>query len=134
MKKAILVVGLCVSGFTFAQNYVNQVIILNEGYYDYQTGAILEPVTIGSYNPTTQQYQVVDTLENMRFASDLVIDGNFYYVAADAKIYKMDLNTHQEIAYDLHTSRVVISRLLKALENKGKISLHRAFIEILNKK
>ncbi|MCI4443988.1 MAG: Crp/Fnr family transcriptional regulator, partial [Lentimicrobium sp.] len=30
--------------------------------------------------------------------------------------------THQEIAYDLHTSRVVVSRLLKALENKGKIA------------
>lgn len=40
-------------------------------------------------------------------------------------------NTHQEIAYDLHTSRVVISRLLKALENKGKIHLHRASIEII---
>lgn len=38
--------------------------------------------------------------------------------------------THQDIAYDLHTSRVVISRLLKALENEGKIKLHRAFIEI----
>jgi hypothetical protein len=33
----------------------------------------------------------------MRFASDLIIDGNFYYVAADSKIYKMDLNSHQEI-------------------------------------
>jgi CRP/FNR family transcriptional regulator len=41
-------------------------------------------------------------------------------------------NTHQEIAYDLHTSRVVISRLLKALENEGKIRLHRASIELLN--
>jgi CRP/FNR family transcriptional regulator len=39
--------------------------------------------------------------------------------------------THQEIAYDLHTSRVVISRLLKALENDGEIKLHRASIELL---
>ncbi len=39
--------------------------------------------------------------------------------------------THQDIAYDLNTSRVVISRLLKALENEGKIKLHRAYIEIL---
>lgn len=39
--------------------------------------------------------------------------------------------THQEIAYDLHTSRVVISRLLKALENKGKITLNRSSIVIL---
>jgi hypothetical protein len=28
----------------------------------------------------------------------LIIDGNFYYVAADSKIYKMDLNSHQEIS------------------------------------
>ncbi|WP_321538753.1 Crp/Fnr family transcriptional regulator [Flavobacterium piscinae] len=40
--------------------------------------------------------------------------------------------THQEIAYDLHTSRVVVSRLLKALENDGRIKLHRASIELLN--
>ncbi len=40
--------------------------------------------------------------------------------------------THQEIAYDLNTSRVVISRLLKQLENEGKIILKRNRIEILN--
>jgi CRP/FNR family transcriptional regulator len=40
--------------------------------------------------------------------------------------------THQEIARDLHTSRVVISRLLKALENLGKIELHRNSIKILD--
>jgi hypothetical protein len=98
MKKAILVVGLCVSGFTFAQNYVNQVIILNEGYYDYAASAIVTPVTIGVYTPQNQNYVVVDTLENMRFASDVIVAGDFYYVAADTKIFKMDMNTHQEVA------------------------------------
>jgi CRP/FNR family transcriptional regulator len=39
--------------------------------------------------------------------------------------------THQEIAYDLHTSRVVVSRLLKVLENNGKIRLNRASIILL---
>lgn len=38
--------------------------------------------------------------------------------------------THQEIAYELHTSRVVVSRLLKKLENLGKVSLHRNHIEV----
>jgi hypothetical protein len=98
MKKALITLSLFASSWSFAQNQLHQVLVVNEGYFDYQTGAILEPVTIGSYNPTTQLYQVVDTLENMRFASDLVIDGNFYFVAADSKIFKMDLNTHQEIA------------------------------------
>lgn len=40
-------------------------------------------------------------------------------------------STHQEIAYDLHTSRVVISRLLKKLEKEGKISLKRNHINVI---
>lgn len=39
--------------------------------------------------------------------------------------------THQEIANDLHTSRVVVSRLLKALEHEGKIKLGRNKIDVL---
>ncbi|WP_298474106.1 Crp/Fnr family transcriptional regulator [uncultured Maribacter sp.] len=41
-------------------------------------------------------------------------------------------NTHQEIAYELHTSRVVVSRLLKKLENMGKIELNRNNIRLLD--
>ena len=41
-------------------------------------------------------------------------------------------NTHQEIAHDLHSSRVVISRLLKKLEQMRKIKLYRNSIEILD--
>lgn len=40
--------------------------------------------------------------------------------------------THLQIANDLHTSRVVISRLLKALEKQSKIKLHRNQIKILD--
>lgn len=40
-------------------------------------------------------------------------------------------STHQEIAYELHTSRVVISRLLKKLENQGVIVLHRNSLNVL---
>ncbi|MCV9387536.1 Crp/Fnr family transcriptional regulator [Reichenbachiella ulvae] len=39
--------------------------------------------------------------------------------------------THQEIANDLGTSRVVISRLLKKLSQEDRIELHRNRIEIL---
>ncbi len=41
-------------------------------------------------------------------------------------------STHQEIAHELHTSRVVVSRLLKKLENQGKIKLNRNNIEIVS--
>ncbi|WP_159024128.1 Crp/Fnr family transcriptional regulator [Formosa sp. L2A11] len=40
--------------------------------------------------------------------------------------------THQDIAQDLHTSRVVISRLLKKLENDGRLKLYRNQIHLLD--
>jgi len=98
MKQIFTSVLLLISAFAFSQNYLYKVLVLNEGYFDYQTNQIIDPVTIGSYDPSTQIYSVVSTLNGMRFGSDLIIDGNFYYVAADSKIYKMDLNTHQELA------------------------------------
>jgi CRP/FNR family transcriptional regulator len=39
--------------------------------------------------------------------------------------------SHQEIADELNTSREVISRLLKKLEQRGTLKLHRNHIEIL---
>jgi CRP/FNR family transcriptional regulator, anaerobic regulatory protein len=40
--------------------------------------------------------------------------------------------THQEIADDLNSSREVISRLLKKMEQLGKIKLNRNSIELIN--
>ncbi len=42
--------------------------------------------------------------------------------------------SHQEIASDLNTSREVISRLLKKMEQRGLLKLHRNNIELLSKK
>ena len=85
-----------------------------------------------SYNNRLKEMlSAIDNLAFMNMDERLL---NYLYDKAKINNSNHILNTHQEIAYDLHTSRVVISRLLKALENKGKISLHRAFIEIVNKK
>ncbi|MGV0969916.1 MULTISPECIES: Crp/Fnr family transcriptional regulator [unclassified Empedobacter] len=43
---------------------------------------------------------------------------------------KVVVKTHQEIAYELNTSRVVISRLLKVLEKEGFLQLNRNEITI----
>ncbi|MCK0129989.1 Crp/Fnr family transcriptional regulator [Flavobacteriaceae bacterium F08102] len=55
------------------------------------------------------------------------------YLKEKVRINKSTIvkNTHQEIAYDLYTSRVVISRLLKKLEQMGKIELHRSYVKII---
>ena len=40
--------------------------------------------------------------------------------------------SHQDIAYDMNTSRVVVSRLLKSLENENLIKLGRNRIQVLD--
>jgi hypothetical protein len=97
MKKVVFVLCLIYQG-VMAQNVVNQVLILNEGRYDYTTGEIETPVTIGSYDPVTNNYSVVDTIEGARFASDMLIDGDYFYVAADTQLLKYDLNTYELLA------------------------------------
>ena len=83
-----------------------------------------------SYNNRLKEMlSAIDNLAFMNMEERLVS-----YLSEKSKINATSeiKNTHQEIAYDLNTSRVVISRLLKALENQGKIKLHRASIEILS--
>lgn len=70
----------------------------------------------------SEMLETIDTIAFMNMDERLM-----RYLQDKAKINKDEQVqvTHQEIAYDLHTSRVVISRLLKKLEIQGKISLQR---------
>jgi CRP/FNR family transcriptional regulator len=82
-----------------------------------------------SYNNRLKEMlSAIDNLAFMNMDERLMI-----YLIDKSKInHSREIHTtHQEIAYDLHTSRVVVSRLLKALENNGKIKLHRASVELL---
>ena len=56
------------------------------------------------------------------------------YLRDKAKINRDEVihSTHQQIAYDMHTSRVVISRLLKKLELENRISLQRNQIKVID--
>lgn len=54
----------------------------------------------------------------------------FYLKQQHEALKTRELNiTHQEIANDLGTSREVISRLLKKMEQRGDLVLHRSYIE-----
>lgn len=70
----------------------------------------------------SEMLQTIDTLAFMNMDERLL-----RYLQDKAKINQSEKIqvTHQEIAYDLNTSRVVISRLLKKLEIEGKILLQR---------
>ena len=75
-----------------------------------------------------EMIEAIDTLAFMKMDERL-----YKYLSDKVKIMRdPTLNTtHQQIAIDLNTSRVVVSRLLKQLEIAGKIKLYRNKIEVL---
>jgi CRP/FNR family transcriptional regulator len=80
----------------------------------------------------TRLSEMLDTIDTIAFMN---MDQRLMrYLQDKAKINQSDALavTHQQISYDLHTSRVVISRLLKKLELEGKIQLQRNNIVVLD--
>lgn len=75
--------------------------------------------------------ELMETIDSLVFTN---MDARLYKYLLDTKqaTESFEINkTHQQIADELSTSRVVISRLLKKLELEGKISQNRNKIEIL---
>ena len=105
MKTHLLTIIILTVNFVFAQNqYVNKVLILNEGSSDFATDEIIEPVTVGVYSISSSNpsYSEVIEISGAKFTSDLIIDGDYFYVAADNRVLKYHLDT-----YELITSQEV---------------------------
>ena len=73
----------------------------------------------------TRMLELIETIDAIAF---MQLDERLAkYLSDQAKLLgTLEINyTHQQIAEDLHSSRVVISRLLKQMETKGMIELKR---------
>lgn len=84
---------------------------------------------IDSYNiRLNEMIEAIDTLAFLKMDERI-----FKYLSDKVKILRNPVlkTTHKEIAIDLNTSRVVVSRLLKKLENEGKLNIFRNKIEVL---
>jgi CRP/FNR family transcriptional regulator, anaerobic regulatory protein len=83
---------------------------------------------LDSYN--VRLNEMLDAIDNLAFNNmeDRLIKylRDKVYVTKDSKLHI----THFQIANDLHSSRVVVSRLMKKLENQGIIIQHRNYVEI----
>lgn len=85
---------------------------------------------LDSYNVRlNEMLEAIDVLAFMNMEERI-----FKYLREKAMVNSSDElhTTHQEIANDLHTSRVVVSRLLKKLEQQGKIQTRRNQIQVLS--
>jgi len=90
----------------------------------------------------TWYYFVLETYRT-RFEELLVVIDHISFKAMDERLefylekQHRDLNTrilmltHSQVANDLNSSREVISRLLKKMEQQKKVILHRSYIEYL---
>jgi CRP/FNR family transcriptional regulator len=75
--------------------------------------------------------ELLQTLDQVTFQK--LDDRLVYYLKEKSKVTGSPLLnlSHEQVATDLATSRVVVSRLLKALENKKKLLLYRNQIRLL---
>lgn len=73
--------------------------------------------------------ETIDTLAFMKMDDRLM-----KYLRDKAMVTHDDViyTTHKDIAHDLHTSRVVVSRLLKGMEREGRILLQRNQVKVLD--
>lgn len=84
---------------------------------------------IGSYRSRFEEVlEVVDSIAFRAMDERLEFYLKRHKEACDCLDLKL---SHQEIATELNTSREVISRLLKKLEQRGALKLHRNHIELL---
>ncbi len=75
--------------------------------------------------------EMVESIDGLAFKN--MNERLLKYLSDKAKI-KQDVNleiTHQQIADDLNTSRVVVTRLLKQLHNDGKVYSTRSKVKVL---
>lgn len=131
MKKILISLFALATINATAQTTVNQVVVLNEGYYNWSTGTIDIPVTVGAYNPTTKVYSTFDTITGAQFASDVIVDGNFIYVASSIGIRKYDKVTKQLLA---NTSVTGVRKMCvwnnQLLVSRGDVGLTNNYFQV----
>ena len=76
--------------------------------------------------------ELLETVDSIAF--DQLETRLWEYLLEKKRIIKKEVLTitHQNIAQEIYSSRVVVSRLLKRLEQQEKIKLHRNAIEMLS--
>lgn len=98
--KSLLFLAFCLSFFSFtAQSQdVNRVLVLCEGGFYFETGEVIEWPTLGVYTEADGSYEVLKTYVGHHFASDMIVDGQDLYVAAEDTVYHYNVNSYDLIA------------------------------------
>jgi len=117
---------------SFAQRneWLNQVITVNSGKFE-STPPYTDYVTVQTYNPGSQQSVTFDVIKTQS-AQDLVIKGNYAYVAAQDSIIMYNINNYQRVfaiadsginKMFVYNNRLIISK---------QWPIKRFFVEVLD--
>jgi CRP/FNR family transcriptional regulator len=127
-------------------NCINQTKSMFRGITERDTEGIFIPVRVidewlvkykswRHYIIDSYHMRLIEMVESIDSLAFMKLDDRLHKYLTD-KVKIMNNNilviTHQEIADDINTSRVVVSRLLKVLEKEGKIKIRRNRIIIDN--
>jgi hypothetical protein len=137
MKKCYLLASLffllvAIPALTTAQKSetVNQVLIGNGGKFE-TAPPYVDYVTMQKYDPSTHNTSIFNTIETQS-VQDILIVGNFAYVAAQDSIVKYDINTYERVAavsdsglskLGFYNNRLIVSK---------QFPMKRFFAEVLN--
>jgi hypothetical protein len=125
-----LILLLPLAGISQKAEWVNQVLIGNGGKFE-TAPPYNDYVTMQKYDPATQVSNLFNTIYTQS-VQDILIDGNYAYVAAQDSIIKYDINTYQRVAaiadsgiarLGLYNDRLIVTKQWPVV---------RFFVEILN--
>ena len=127
-----IVLALALS--TSAQQYVHQVLVLSEGYFDFGTQTQVTPVTLYSYDTSQGTVQSVAVINDARFGTHVQVHGPFIYVAADSFLLKYDADTYTLLDMEIVTG---IRRLDfwndKLILSRGEVGGLPHYLEVRDK-
>lgn len=120
MYRSIFSSGLlAVATLAGAQQYVRQVLVLSEGYFDFNTQTQVEPVKLFAYDPVLGTTTEVATITGPRFGTHVQVHEGYIYVGADNLLLKYDADTYalvdQETVqgirrFDFWNDQLILSR------------------------
>ena len=118
------------TGLSQKAEWVNQVLIGNGGRFE-TTPPYSDYTTMQTYDPATLATSVFNTIYTQS-VQDILISGNYAYVAAQDSIIKYDINTYERVAaiadsgvsrLGLYNDRLIVSKQWPVV---------RFFVEVLN--
>lgn len=135
MKKYSIILVLFLLCNYQIKSQLSKIFVLNEGAYDFVSGQITVPVSLGMYDVNAKTYHQIAEIPNARFASDLLIHENSIWIAADKYLIEFDLNSLTTVrAHEIEGLRKIAIKDQMIIVTRGEYLKNlNSYVQILDK-